>query len=69
MSDRSKVMTQTKRDTLVLQIGAGRGAKHKPIKMYSFENFSKKRLKPNKDCNVRRRRRRRRRRKQNKNSK
>ena len=56
-SGRSKVMTQTKRDKLVLHIGARRGAKHKPIKMYSFEN-----LKPNKDCNVRRKRRRARRR-------
>jgi len=39
MSDRSKVMTQTKRDTLVLQVEAGRGAKHKAIKMYFFENL------------------------------
>jgi hypothetical protein len=28
MLDRSKVMTQTKRDTTVLQVGVGRGAEN-----------------------------------------
>jgi hypothetical protein len=32
-------MTQTKRDTMVLQTGVGCGAKHKPINMSSFENI------------------------------
>jgi hypothetical protein len=62
MSDWSKVMTQTKSDRLVLQVGFGRGAKHKPVKNIFFLESCKNRLKSNKDCNYRRRRRRRRRR-------
>jgi hypothetical protein len=39
MPARSQVMIQKKRDTLVLQVGVGLGAKHKPIKICSFENI------------------------------
>ena len=33
---RSKLMTQTKIDKLVLQVGVGRGAKYKPINTMFF---------------------------------
>jgi hypothetical protein len=70
MPDRSKVMTQTKRDTLVLQVaGLGVGLTTPPHKS-SVEKLLKleirrhfwKRLRSTKDCTAIRRRRRRRRR-------
>jgi hypothetical protein len=39
MPDRLKVTTQTKRDTLALQVGGlGMGLKYHPAKKYCFEN-------------------------------
>jgi len=52
VSARWKVMTQTERDTLVLQVGVGRGAKQKPINIFSVEIFLRIRIKSN--CNIRR---------------
>ena len=48
MSDRSKVITQTERDSLVLQVGVGRVARQKPIKSMFFENFLR-RQRPRRD--------------------
>jgi hypothetical protein len=39
MTARSQVMSQTKRDTLALQVRVGRGAKHKTIYTFSMEIF------------------------------
>jgi hypothetical protein len=41
MPDRSRVMTQTKRDTLVLQVGVWRGANN-PTKNFFVTKFEKK---------------------------
>ena len=41
MPDRSKVMTQTKSDTLVPRLGVGRGADNPPHKYYSVEELLK----------------------------
>jgi hypothetical protein len=56
MSDRSKVVTQTKRGALVFQVVVDRWAKHKPIKIIFCLESSEKRLKSSKDSNIRRRR-------------
>jgi hypothetical protein len=60
MPDKSKVMTQTKRGTLVLQVaGFGVGLTTPPHKNVLLGCFykKKKRLTSTKDCNVRRKRR------------
>jgi hypothetical protein len=41
MPDRSKVMTETKRDTLLLQVGGWTGADNPPHKYYSVEELLK----------------------------
>ena len=46
MSERSKVITQTERDALALQVAFGRVARHKPIKSRFFENFLRRRQSP-----------------------
>jgi hypothetical protein len=45
MPDRSRVMTQTKRDTLVLQVGVWRGANNPTqLKIYCYESRTKGKL-------------------------
>jgi hypothetical protein len=42
MPDRPQVITQRKRDTLVLQVGFGRGAETKINKMCSIEELPRR---------------------------
>jgi len=39
MPDMTQVLTQKKRDVLVLHFGFGRGTKHKPLNTLSFQMF------------------------------